>query len=216
MPSSGSSAPAVVAASKDLALASKEILVLAGKFVMAEARRHGGKLLPVDSEHNAVHQCLAGVREAERDGARLVLTASGGPFLNRSYDDSALPIGCSQTISQPYTVAFMTQALGAKPGDRVLEIGTGSGYQAAVLAEIVRNTDLTPCVVGHRGVGKTAVALHAAMVAVGAGHQAAAAASTAASVVPARPMAARRTRRSPARVRSFCAVWFSIIRVTPS
>jgi protein-L-isoaspartate(D-aspartate) O-methyltransferase len=60
----------------------------------------------------------------------------GGPFFNRSYDDSALPIGCSQTISQPYTVAFMTQALGAKPGDRVLEIGTGSGYQAALLAEM--------------------------------------------------------------------------------
>ena len=60
----------------------------------------------------------------------------GGAFTNRSYDDSALPIGCSQTISQPYTVAFMTQALGAVPGDRVLEIGTGSGYQAAVLAEM--------------------------------------------------------------------------------
>jgi protein-L-isoaspartate(D-aspartate) O-methyltransferase len=58
------------------------------------------------------------------------------PFLNRSYEDSALPIGCSQTISQPYTVAFMTQALRAKPGDRVLEVGTGSGYQAAVLAEM--------------------------------------------------------------------------------
>ncbi len=60
----------------------------------------------------------------------------GTPFLNRSYDDCALPIGCSQTISQPYTVAFMTQALSAKPGDKVLEIGTGSGYQAAVLAEM--------------------------------------------------------------------------------
>lgn len=60
----------------------------------------------------------------------------GGPFTNRSYDDSALPIGCSQTISQPYTVAYMTRALGVKPGDRVLEIGTGSGYQAAVLAEL--------------------------------------------------------------------------------
>jgi protein-L-isoaspartate(D-aspartate) O-methyltransferase len=58
------------------------------------------------------------------------------PFLNRSYDDSALPIGCSQTISQPYTVAFMTQALNAGSGDRVLEVGTGSGYQAAILAEM--------------------------------------------------------------------------------
>jgi len=56
------------------------------------------------------------------------------PFTNRSYEDSALPIGKGQTISQPYTVAFMTQALGVRSGDRVLEIGTGSGYQASVLS----------------------------------------------------------------------------------
>ena len=56
------------------------------------------------------------------------------PFTNKSYDDSALPIGKGQTISQPYTVAFMTQALGVRPGDKILEIGTGSGYQASVLA----------------------------------------------------------------------------------
>ncbi len=55
-------------------------------------------------------------------------------FVGRAYDDTALPIGDGQTISQPYTVAFMTQALGVKEGDKVLEIGTGSGYQAAVLA----------------------------------------------------------------------------------
>ncbi|MDL1891495.1 protein-L-isoaspartate(D-aspartate) O-methyltransferase [Sphingobacteriales bacterium CHB3] len=58
------------------------------------------------------------------------------PFTSRAYEDSALPIGKQQTISQPYTVAFMTQALGVKPDDKVLEIGTGSGYQAAVLAEM--------------------------------------------------------------------------------
>jgi len=56
------------------------------------------------------------------------------PFVNRAYEDSALPIGHEQTISQPYTVAFMTQALAPKPGDRILEVGTGSGYQAVVLA----------------------------------------------------------------------------------
>lgn len=56
------------------------------------------------------------------------------PFTNRAYEDTALPIGQGQTISQPYTVAFMSQALALKEGDRVLEIGTGSGYQAAVLA----------------------------------------------------------------------------------
>jgi protein-L-isoaspartate(D-aspartate) O-methyltransferase len=56
-----------------------------------------------------------------------------------AYADHPLPIGEGQTISQPYIVAFMTEALRLKPGDRVLEIGTGSGYQAAVLAEIVKD-----------------------------------------------------------------------------
>jgi len=54
-----------------------------------------------------------------------------------AYEDWPLPIGHGQTISQPYIVAFMTAALGPKPGDRVLEIGTGSGYQAAVLSGLV-------------------------------------------------------------------------------
>lgn len=54
-----------------------------------------------------------------------------------AYEDGPLPIGHGQTISQPYIVAFMTAALDPKPGDRVLEIGTGSGYQAAVLSGLV-------------------------------------------------------------------------------
>ena len=54
-----------------------------------------------------------------------------------SYEDGPLPIGHDQTISQPYIVAFMTEQLRLKPGDRVLEIGTGSGYQAAILADLV-------------------------------------------------------------------------------
>jgi len=53
-----------------------------------------------------------------------------------AYADTALPIGYGQTISQPYIVALMSSLLGVNPGDRVLEIGTGSGYQAAVLAEM--------------------------------------------------------------------------------
>lgn len=57
---------------------------------------------------------------------------------NLAYADRPLPIGYDQTISQPYIVAFMTQALQLKPGSKVLEIGTGSGYQAAVCAEIAR------------------------------------------------------------------------------
>ena len=70
-------------------------------------------------------------------------------FIHRAYDDCALPIGHSQTISQPYTVAVMTDGLEVKPGDKVLEVGTGSGYQAAILSEmrarvytIERNIDL--------------------------------------------------------------------------
>jgi protein-L-isoaspartate(D-aspartate) O-methyltransferase len=58
------------------------------------------------------------------------------PFLNRAYDDCALPIGHQQTISQPYTVAFMTQCMEVRGGSKILEIGTGSGYQASVLAEM--------------------------------------------------------------------------------
>jgi 1-deoxy-D-xylulose-5-phosphate reductoisomerase len=69
---------AALGAGKDLALASKEILVLAGKFVMAEAARQRVKLLPVDSEHNAVFQCLEGHPSA--GVKRIVLTASGGAF----------------------------------------------------------------------------------------------------------------------------------------
>ncbi len=55
---------------------------------------------------------------------------------DRAYDDSALPIGEKQTISQPYIVALMTQALALRPTDKALEIGTGSGYQTAILAEL--------------------------------------------------------------------------------
>jgi len=54
-------------------------------------------------------------------------------FVSQAYEDIALPIDCNQTISQPYTVAFMTQALNLKEGSKVLEIGTGSGYQATLL-----------------------------------------------------------------------------------
>lgn len=54
----------------------------------------------------------------------------------RSYSDGPLPIGYDQTISQPFVVAFMTEKLRLRPTDRVLEIGTGSGYQAAILAEL--------------------------------------------------------------------------------
>ncbi len=61
-----------------------------------------------------------------------------GLFAERAYDDTPLPIACGQTISQPSIVGLMTQALDVHPRDKVLEIGTGSGYQAAVLSQLAR------------------------------------------------------------------------------
>ncbi len=75
---------AAIRAGKDIALASKEVLVLAGKFVMAEAAQRGAKILPVDSEHNAIFQCLEGQNGAHL--RRLILTASGGPFRDWSLE----------------------------------------------------------------------------------------------------------------------------------
>lgn len=59
-------------------------------------------------------------------------------FANSAYADQALPISCGQTISQPYVVAYMTEQLAVRPHHRVLEVGTGSGYQAAVLSRLAR------------------------------------------------------------------------------
>jgi protein-L-isoaspartate(D-aspartate) O-methyltransferase len=59
-------------------------------------------------------------------------------FAGSAYADQALPIACGQTISQPYVVAYMTEQLRLRPEHRVLEVGTGSGYQAAVLSRLVR------------------------------------------------------------------------------
>ena len=59
-------------------------------------------------------------------------------FRERSFEDSALPIACGQTISQPFIVGLMTQALRLEPRSRVLEVGTGSGYQTAVLSRLAR------------------------------------------------------------------------------
>lgn len=61
-----------------------------------------------------------------------------GTFSDRAYEDTPLPIACGQTISQPSIVALMTEALDVQPRDKVLEIGTGSGYQAAVLSHLAR------------------------------------------------------------------------------
>lgn len=77
-------------------------------------------------------QVLGAMRKIPR---HLFVPPSMQPY---AYRDSPLPIGYQQTISQPYIVAFMTEALGLKAADRVLEVGTGSGYQAAVLSVLVR------------------------------------------------------------------------------
>jgi 1-deoxy-D-xylulose-5-phosphate reductoisomerase len=73
---------AAIAAGKSIALANKEVLVMAGGLVMDQARARGVSLLPVDSEHNAIHQCLHG--RSPKELRRLILTASGGPFRGRS------------------------------------------------------------------------------------------------------------------------------------
>jgi 1-deoxy-D-xylulose-5-phosphate reductoisomerase len=78
---------AAIEAGKTIALANKEILVMAGSVVMPAAKRRGVAVLPVDSEHNAIHQCLHGRRPSEVK--RLILTASGGPFRGFAADDLA-------------------------------------------------------------------------------------------------------------------------------
>ena len=73
---------AAIRAGKTVALANKEVLVMAGEIVAAEAKRQGVEILPIDSEHSAIWQCLRG--EERKDIARLILTASGGPFRSRT------------------------------------------------------------------------------------------------------------------------------------
>jgi 1-deoxy-D-xylulose-5-phosphate reductoisomerase len=87
-----------VRAGKILGLANKECLVAAGELITAEARRQGKPLLPIDSEHNAVHQCLRGGRMDEVE--RIWLTASGGPFLNTPHSEFA-SITIEQALNHP-------------------------------------------------------------------------------------------------------------------
>ena len=87
-----------VRAGKILGLANKECLVAAGELITAEARRQGKPLLPIDSEHNAVHQCLRGGRMDEVE--RIWLTASGGPFLNTPQSDFE-SITVEQALNHP-------------------------------------------------------------------------------------------------------------------
>jgi len=89
---------AAIEAGKDIAVASKEILVMAGEAVMTAARRRGVKVLPVDSEHNAIFQCLEG--RAPGEVTRLILTASGGPFRTTPRADLA-GVTVAQALKHP-------------------------------------------------------------------------------------------------------------------
>ena len=75
---------------------------------------------------------------AARHGRGAARAFRRGRIRRHAYADQALPIACGQTISQPYVVAYMTEQLGVRPHHRVLEVGTGSGYQAAVLSRLAR------------------------------------------------------------------------------
>ena len=104
-------------------------------------------LFGVGNDFKAARQRMVGTQLEARDITdRAVLDAmatvprhefAGKKHLSRAYGDFPLPIGYGQTISQPYIVALMTQLLNLKGGERVLEVGTGSGYQSAVLSPIV-------------------------------------------------------------------------------
>ncbi|XMO86502.1 protein-L-isoaspartate(D-aspartate) O-methyltransferase [Algibacter sp. AS12] len=96
-------------------------------------------------KHQGLRQQLVKILENKGITDTRVLNAIGkiprhlfmdSSFLDHAYQDKAFPIGADQTISQPYTVAFQSELLRIKPGDKILEIGTGSGYQTAVLCEL--------------------------------------------------------------------------------
>lgn len=96
-------------------------------------------------KHKGLRQQLVNVIKAKGIADENVLRAIGNiprhlfmdsSFLDHAYQDKAFPIAADQTISQPYTVAFQSELLQVKRGDKVLEIGTGSGYQCAVLCEL--------------------------------------------------------------------------------
>ena len=96
-------------------------------------------------KHQGLRQQLVNIIENKGITDKNVLNAIGkiprhlfmdSGFLDHAYQDKAFPIAADQTISQPYTVAFQTELLQIKKGDKILEIGTGSGYQTAVLCEL--------------------------------------------------------------------------------
>ncbi|NKI32543.1 protein-L-isoaspartate(D-aspartate) O-methyltransferase [Croceivirga thetidis] len=98
---------------------------------MQDLPRHRGKRNQLANEVAQKGITDSTVLEAIRTVPRHLFLDSS--FEDHAYQDKAFPIGAEQTISQPYTVAFQTELLDIKPGDKILEIGTGSGYQTAIL-----------------------------------------------------------------------------------
>jgi protein-L-isoaspartate(D-aspartate) O-methyltransferase len=99
---------------------------------MEDTYRHKGMRRRLINEIRKKGMLDEAILEALYQVPRHLFLDSG--FLQFAYEDKPFPIGAGQTISQPYTVAFQTELLGVKPGAKILEIGTGSGYQACVLA----------------------------------------------------------------------------------
>jgi len=99
-----------------------------------------------DAARSHSARLILGLRSAGVTDARTLAALETTPrdlfvpriFQERAWEDSALPIACGQTISQPFIVGLMTQALGVEARHRVLEIGTGSGYQTAILSKLAR------------------------------------------------------------------------------
>lgn len=132
--------------------AARLALVLAGAALLAApAALHGQERTEPTGAERAAQRARAAMverqlRARDIDDPRVLEVMGRVPrhrfvperIRGSAYRDSALPIDDGQTISQPYIVALMTQALALRPGDRVLEVGTGSGYQAAVLAELAQ------------------------------------------------------------------------------
>jgi protein-L-isoaspartate(D-aspartate) O-methyltransferase len=124
----------------------KHTIILFSAFCMlavsCEIKRSG-----VESDYNKLREQMVRMQIENRDikdaeTLRAMRTVKRHLFVpeaytQNAYDDGPLPIGYGQTISQPYIVAYMTELIQPKPGYKVLEIGTGSGYQAAVMAEII-------------------------------------------------------------------------------
>src|SRR3954447_19926434 len=110
------------------------------------ARQPGGKTAAPGSDQTQLARLVLALRSQGVTDPAVLTAIEKTPrdlftpelFKERAWEDSALPIACGQTISQPYIVGLMTQSLQLEQRSRVLEIGTGSGYQTAVLARIAR------------------------------------------------------------------------------